>query len=108
MSASDLMTVYTVYVRSALEYATLVWHPSLAAKQIASLERIQKRACKITLGPLYNNYQNALVTLNLSICRSFAVSLLKSEFRCSMRFGPGVRIGPGTIFGAMTQEVGVV
>ena len=89
VSVADLTTVFTTYIRPALEYATPVWHSSLTVKQTASLERIQKRACKIILGPCYHSYESAMETLNLttlsdrpvSICRSFAMSLLNSEFR---------------------------
>ncbi|KAI8485726.1 hypothetical protein Bbelb_365600 [Branchiostoma belcheri] len=89
MSVTDLTTVFTAYVRPSLEYATPVWHSSLTVKQTTSLERIQKRACRIILGHQYDNYASALESLNLttlsdrrvSLCRSFATSLLNSEFR---------------------------
>ncbi|KAI8494837.1 hypothetical protein Bbelb_274420 [Branchiostoma belcheri] len=89
MSVTDLTTVFTAYVRPSLEYATPVWHSSLTVKQTTSLERIQKRACRIILGHQYENYASALESLNLTtlsdrrvgLCRSFATSLLNSEFR---------------------------
>ncbi|XP_035688672.1 uncharacterized protein LOC118424240 [Branchiostoma floridae] len=89
VSLADLKSVYMSYVRPALEYAVPVWHSSITKDQAAKLERIQKRACKIILGIHYTDYASALSTLDLStladrrisICATFAESLLRSEFR---------------------------
>lgn len=91
LSIRDLVTIYVGFVRPLLEYAVPVWHPGLTDKQHQSLERIQKRACRIILGGDYSSYQEALVACELpdlrsrrdKICLDFANKLYDSEqFRC--------------------------
>ena len=63
---SELITIYSCYVRPLLEYADTIWHSSLTIKESNMIERIQKRACKIILG--FNNYicyDDALHVCNL-------------------------------------------
>ena len=60
-----MLTVYKLYIRSILEQNCQLWHYSLSQEDVASLERVQKVVCKITLGSKYDSYENALVTLNL-------------------------------------------
>ena len=87
LSRSDLITIYIGYIRPLLEYAVPVWHPGLTVKQHDSLERIQKRACRIILGMAYVSYQQALETCKIvdmkqrrdNICLNFAKSLKKSR-----------------------------
>ena len=89
VSTQDLTTVYTTYIRPAMEYAAPVWHPALTRTQSTRLERLQKRACRIILGTQYKDYNAALSSLNLipleerrtNICLSFATKLLNSEFK---------------------------
>ena len=40
----DLLHFYTAIVRPVLEYACLVWHAGLTARQCNTIENIQKRA----------------------------------------------------------------
>lgn len=90
LSLADLITVYVGYIRPLTEYAAPVWHAGLTDTQSASLERIQKRCCKIMLGNLYSTYVDALELCNLitlksrreKLCHTFATSLMQSdEFR---------------------------
>ena len=87
-NTTELITIYSCYVRPLLEYADVIWHSSLTVKQSLRIERIQKRACKIILG--YNkfiSYKHALSTCNLeplssrreSHCLTFAQSLPSCE-----------------------------
>ena len=84
---ADLITVYVGYIRPLTEYAAPVWHAGLTEAQSDSLERIQKRCCKIMLGPSYTTYVEALNTCNLTtlktrrekLCETFATSLVQSE-----------------------------
>ena len=86
---TELVPIYTGYVRPVLEYAVPVWHSSLTANQTKRLERVQKRACKIILGRRYSGYTEALRTLTLctlaerrtQLCLDFARKLFKSNFR---------------------------
>ena len=66
LSVDDLMSVYCSYVRPVVEYCAPVWHSGLTENQKAQIERIQKRACRLMLGPQYCSYEHALETLGLS------------------------------------------
>jgi len=87
MPVADLVTVYIGYVRPSLEYAAPVWHSSITVKQQDMIERIQKRATKIILGPRYDTYEDSLIICNLKtleerrrhLCKSFIDSLMTSE-----------------------------
>ena len=57
---SELSIVYKGYVRPLLEYGDVVWGSSLTCDQSSTLEKVQKRACKIILGKKYNSYSDAI------------------------------------------------
>lgn len=46
-SINELVRAYCVYLRSNLEYCSVVWGPGLSIKLINKLERVQKRALSI-------------------------------------------------------------
>ena len=79
-SMEDLKTIYTMYIRSILEQACVVWHSSLTQENCEDLERVQKCALKIILGSRYRNYDEALKDCNLQslkdrrkeLCKKFA------------------------------------
>jgi len=83
----DLVSVYVGYVRPLVEYAVPVWNGSITARQTQQLERIQKRACRIILGPTYTTYTEALATTNLQslvdrryhLCSQFANKCITSD-----------------------------
>ena len=82
----DLITVYVGYIRPILEYCVPVFNSSLTRKQINDIEKVQKRVCKIILGPSYTSYKEALYTCNIlsleerrkKLCFDFALKLEKS------------------------------
>ena len=82
-----LFDAYIKEVRSILELAVPVWHSSLTRKQSLDIERVQKVAFRIILGPLYISYKQAcqyLCTKTLEerrtkLCLKFAKKNLKSE-----------------------------
>ena len=63
-SPEELRVAYSGYVRPILEYADVVWHSSLTAKQCNDIEAIQRRACRTILGRQYFNYNDALDQCN--------------------------------------------
>ena len=63
--ADELKGVYTSFILPKLMYASPAWSSSLNLSQQLQLERVQKRACRVILGPAYINYDNALTTLSL-------------------------------------------
>jgi len=88
----DLVSVYVGYVRPLVEYAAPVWHGSLTAHQTQQIERIQKRACRIILGPAYTTYTDALASAGLQtldirrhhLCTQFANKCITSKRYANM------------------------
>ncbi|KAI8510268.1 hypothetical protein Bbelb_126960 [Branchiostoma belcheri] len=88
LDIEDLVSVYTTYIRPITEYATPVWHSGLTTSQSDRIERIQRRAVRIILGPDYSNYAEACSQLGLStlherreeLTLKFARSLLTSGY----------------------------
>ena len=79
----DLLDIFTKQVRSILEYAVPVWHPSLTGEQRLELERIQKSAFHIILGENYKSYTSALKVLRMDTLHSRRVKLCKKFARKS-------------------------
>ena len=50
MSQRDLRTMYIAYIRSVLEFAAPVWYPCISKTNMKTLQRIQNKALRITLG----------------------------------------------------------
>ena len=55
-----LIDIYILYIRSLLEYCSVVWHSTLTQSQSSQLEAVQKLSLKIILGDLYTDYKSAL------------------------------------------------
>ena len=89
MCLSDMIVIYSTFIRPVLEYCAVVWNSGLSISQINDIERVQKRACRIMLGSQYESYDNALSICNLpslsdrriSLCEKFAKSLTKPDSR---------------------------
>ena len=64
-NSTELGIIYKGYVRPLLEYGDVVWGSSLTCDQGTTLEKVQKRACKIILGKNYNSYTDAIETCDL-------------------------------------------
>ena len=83
-TSSTLLKVYTMQIRSILEFGVPAWQGSLTLGQKTDLERVQKCAVHIMLGKNYSSYETALESLNLEnledrrvrLCLKFA---LKAE-----------------------------
>ena len=56
----DLIDVYTLFVRSLLEYCCVTWHSSLTIAQADDIERVQRTSLKVILGEAYMDYESAL------------------------------------------------
>ena len=50
LSQKKLINIYCLFVRSAAEYCSVVWHENLTQEQSNAIERIQVVALKIILG----------------------------------------------------------
>ena len=83
----DLSHIYTLYVRSMLEYNCCVWNFNITKAEENDIERVQKVACKIILQSSYTSYEDALNILGLEnlkerrsrLCLKFAKRCLKYE-----------------------------
>ena len=81
----DLTHLYTLYVRSVLEFNCCVWNFNLTQAQENDIERVQKVACQIILQDSYSSYEDALSDLNLMSLRERRQQLcLKFAKRCQM------------------------
>ncbi|XP_045104600.1 uncharacterized protein LOC123500043 [Portunus trituberculatus] len=63
--ADELKGIYITFILPKFMYASPVWSSSLTFTQHQQLENVQKRACRIILGPAYTDYDHALSTLDL-------------------------------------------
>ena len=84
---SDLLDVYIKQVRSILEFAVPVWHPSLTLADKANLECVQKTVLHVILGENYHDYKDALKETNLEsleerrtkLCEKFSFKAVKHK-----------------------------
>ena len=81
---ADLLDVYSIFIRSLVEYCSVCWHSSLTVEQSACIERVKKISLRIILGEDYINYEGALLICNLDTlqnrrekrCLNFALKCL--------------------------------
>ena len=78
ISPFDIVHVFCSIIRSLLEYACEVWHPSLTLQQSHKIELIQKRALKIA-------FPNIPYEKNLLECKIQTLSS-RCEDRCKQCF----------------------
>ena len=52
VSILDLIDIYVLYIRSVLEYCSVLWHSTLTVEQSDTIENVQKTCLKVILGPL--------------------------------------------------------
>ena len=60
VDTADLIHIYILYIRSLLEYCSVVWHSTLTNEQDRNIESVQKLCLKIILGSDYPGYADAL------------------------------------------------
>ena len=60
LKKTSLLQVFTMQIRSVLEFGAVVWHSMLTDQNSRAIERVQKSALSIILGPSYLCYENAL------------------------------------------------
>ena len=79
-SKEEKKNIYILFVRSILEQSCVVWHSSLTQENSDDLERVQKGAVRIILGGNYEDYEEALIKIDLDtlkirreeLCKTFA------------------------------------
>ena len=60
LSTASLLEVFKMQIRSLLEFGAVVWHSMLTDQNSREIERVQKSALAVILGPSYVCYENAL------------------------------------------------
>ena len=79
----DLITIYILFIRSVVEYCSIVWHSSLTSDQKSDIERIQKVSLKVILRERYVDYESALRETSLEKLETRREQkCLKFGFRC--------------------------
>ena len=84
---NDLVQIYTIYVRSILEFNCCVWHFNITKEESSEIERVQKIALKLILKGQYLSYQQALDQTKLCtlenrrvmLCKRFAIKSAKNK-----------------------------
>ena len=70
VQTEDLIDVYKLFIRSIIEYCSVVYHSRLTEEQSNKLKRIQKTCLKIILSEMYVEYESALEMTGLSSLKS--------------------------------------
>ena len=84
----DLLTIYILFIRSVMEYCSVVFHSSLTEAQTNKLEAIQKTCLRVILAESYVSYESALEMTGLQRLEtrresrqlSFALRCLNNDF----------------------------
>ena len=64
----DIQRIYEVVIRSAIEYASSVYHPLLTVGQRNRIEALQKKALRVIYGWHYSYPE--LLKMNLYLCQT--------------------------------------
>ena len=76
VNVDDLITIYKTFIRSTLEYNSVVFHSSLHSQQEEALERCQSVCLKVILQESYVSYRAALEMSGLETLKA------RREARC--------------------------
>ena len=85
VKTEDLVEIYILFIRSVVEYCSVVFHSSLTVEQSEKLEKIQKTCLKSILGDSYVDYSAAMEMCGLETlanrrerrCLDFALKAVK-------------------------------
>ena len=88
----DLLNIYILYVRSLMEYCSVVWHSTLTVEQSHNIENVQKTCLRVILGDTYTSYDDALKLCGLDRlskrrqdkCLKFGLKSLIHPVHCDM------------------------
>ena len=82
---SDLIHIYKLYVRSALEQSSVVWSASISTEEMNAFERCQKISLRVMYKEAYVSYDSALIRANLP-CMSDQFCNLRYTFakKCTL------------------------
>ena len=60
VSTEDLLDIFKLFIRSIVEYCSVVFHSSLTVEDAGKIEQVQKTCLKVILGEMYVSYSAAL------------------------------------------------
>ena len=66
----DLINIYILFIRSLLEYCSVVWHSSLTVDQTNDVENVQRVCLRVILGDDYDDYPGSLVKTGLDLLKN--------------------------------------
>jgi hypothetical protein len=66
VSIDDLIEVYVLFIRSLVEYCSVLWHSRLTQELVYDLQRVQKICLQIILRENYVSYEAALEMCGLA------------------------------------------
>ena len=69
-SSEEMVHLWIIFCRSVLEQSCVVWGTSLTQENKEDLERTQKTFTKLVLREKFEDYENALLLLNLDTLES--------------------------------------
>ena len=89
---SEMLLIYSLYIRTVLEQAAVVWHSSLTKGEQLDLERVQKVAMRIILKDQYIDYTHVLKVTGIptlkarrnKLCLNFAKNCVKNDMTRDM------------------------
>ena len=84
-SPEEMAHLWVVFCRSVLDQLCVVRHSSLTKGNIKDLERTQKTFTKMVLKEKYENYENAIIKLNLETLES------RRKFLCEKLAKAGIK-----------------
>ena len=87
LTVSQMTDVYIKEVRSVLEMAVPVWHPSITRRESSEIKGVQRVALRIILGTKHTSYHAACQYLSIDtlekrhekLCLNFTKKNLKSQ-----------------------------
>ena len=80
LKTEDLIDVYVLFIRSCVEYCSVVYHSSLTQQQSEMLERVQKVCLRVLLNEMYVDYESALEMCSLTTL--FSRRVIRSKNFC--------------------------
>ena len=102
--SSDLIRVYTSFIRPVLEYAGVVYDSGLPQFLSDEIEHVQKRACRIILGQSYAGYEHALDELRLTCLENRRKSLFeKFALKLTVHDRSGILPPPAELLRALRR-----
>lgn len=89
LGSRDLVYVYITVLRPVIEFASMTYHSLLTSTQSEQIERLQRKAMKIAIGPTisYKTVLGSGVIEKLSTRRKNRFKIFAEKMSCSNKYG---------------------